>query len=130
MSFATAQAVFISAGIFAAMSLYEYSTGRDLLRFGSFLFMGLVGIVLASLVDIFVASSMLHFAILAIGVLVFVGLTACDTQKEIYFSGRAGTELAKSRYSVSAPINPPLRDACAADGRAARALIGHPRSDG
>jgi hypothetical protein len=59
--------------------------------------MGLVGIILASVVNIFVASSMLHLAISVIGVLVFTGLTACDTQriKEIYFSGRGGTELAK-----------------------------------
>ena len=92
-----ARVFFISAGTFAAMSLYGYSTGRDLSRLGSFLFMGLVGVILASAVNIFVASSMLHFAISVIGVLVFTGLTAYDTQriKEIYFSGRGGTELAK-----------------------------------
>jgi FtsH-binding integral membrane protein len=88
---------FISAGTFAAMSLYGYSTSRDLSRFGSFLFMGLVGIILASVVNIFVASSMLHFVISVIGVLLFTGLTAYDTQriKQIYLSGRGGTELAK-----------------------------------
>jgi hypothetical protein len=92
-----ARVFFISAGTFAAMSLYGYSTRRDLSRFGSFLFMGLIGIILASVVNIFIASSMLHFAISVIGVLVFTGLTAYDTQriKEIYFSGRGGTELAK-----------------------------------
>jgi hypothetical protein len=92
-----ARVFFITAGTFAAMSLFGYSTGRDLSRFGSFLFMGLVGIILASVVNIFVASSMLHLAISVIGVLVFTGLTDCDTQriKEIYFSGRGGTELAK-----------------------------------
>jgi FtsH-binding integral membrane protein len=92
-----ARVFFISAGTFAAMSLYGYSTSRDLSRFGSFLFMGLVGIILASVVNIFVASSMLHFVISVIGVLLFTGLTAYDTQriKEIYLSGRGGTELAK-----------------------------------
>jgi FtsH-binding integral membrane protein len=92
-----ARVFFISAGTFAAMSLYGYSTGRDLARFGSFLFMGLIGIVLASVVNIFVASSTLHFVISVIGVLLFTGLTAYDTQriKEIYVSGRAGAEMAK-----------------------------------
>ncbi|HEX3574520.1 MAG TPA: Bax inhibitor-1/YccA family protein [Rhodopila sp.] len=92
-----ARVFFISAGTFAAMSLYGYSTRRDLSRFGAFLFMGLVGIILASVVNIFVASSMLHFVISVVGVLVFTGLTAYDTQriKEIYFSGSGGTELAK-----------------------------------
>jgi FtsH-binding integral membrane protein len=92
-----ARVFFISAGTFAAMSLYGYSTGRDLARFGSFLFMGLIGIVLASVVNIFVASSTLHFVISVIGVLLFTGLTAYDTQriKAIYVSGRAGAEMAK-----------------------------------
>ena len=64
-----ARVFFISAGTFAAMSLYGYSTSRDLSRFGSFLFMGLIGIVLASLVNIFIGSSALQFAISVIGVL-------------------------------------------------------------
>ncbi len=81
-----ARVFFITAGTFAAMSLYGYTTKSDLSRFGSFLFMGLIGIVIASVVNIFVASSALQFAISVIGVLVFVGLTAYDTQKikEIY----------------------------------------------
>jgi FtsH-binding integral membrane protein len=81
-----ARAFFISAGTFAAMSLYGYTTRRDLSQFGSFLFMGLIGIVLASLVNIFVGSSALQFAISVTGVIVFTGLTARDTQriKEIY----------------------------------------------
>jgi FtsH-binding integral membrane protein len=92
-----ARVFFISAGTFAAMSLYGYSTRRDLSRFGSFLFMGLIGIILASVVNIFVASSMLQFVISVIGVLLFTGLTAYGTQriKEIYFSGRGATDLAK-----------------------------------
>jgi len=81
-----ARVFFIAAGTFAAMSLYGYTTQRDLSRFGSFLFMGLIGIVLASLVNIFIGSSALQFAISVIGVIVFTGLTAWDTQrvKEIY----------------------------------------------
>ncbi len=77
---------FITSGMFGAVSLYGYTTRRDLTGFGSFLFMGLIGIVIASVVNIFLASSALHFAISVIGVLVFTGLTAYDTQKikEIY----------------------------------------------
>jgi uncharacterized protein len=82
-----ARVFFITAGTFAAMSLYGYTTQRDLTQWGSFLFMGLIGIILASLVNIFLASSALTFAISVIGVIVFVGLTAYDTQqiKESYF---------------------------------------------
>ena len=83
-----ARVFFITAGTFGAMSLYGYTTQRDLTQWGSFLFMGLIGIVLASLVNIFLASSALSFAISVIGVIVFVGLTAYDTQqiKESYFA--------------------------------------------
>jgi len=82
-----ARVFFITAATFAAMSLYGYTTKADLSKFGSFLFMGLIGIVIASIVNIFVASSALQFAISVIGVLVFVGLTAYDTQriKEMYY---------------------------------------------
>ena len=81
-----ARVFFITAGTFAAMSLYGYTTKSDLSRFGSFLFMGLIGIIIASLVNIFLVSSALQFAISVIGVLIFTGLTAYDTQKikEIY----------------------------------------------
>ena len=82
-----ARVFFITAGTFGAMSLYGYTTQRDLSQWGSFLFMGLIGIILASLVNIFLASSALQFAISVIGVIVFVGLTAYDTQqiKDMYF---------------------------------------------
>ena len=82
-----ARVFFITAGTFAGMSLYGYTTRADLSRFGSFLMMGLIGIVIASLVNIFIGSSALQFAISVIGVLVFVGLTAYDTQriKETYY---------------------------------------------
>jgi FtsH-binding integral membrane protein len=81
-----ARVFFITAGTFAAMSLYGYTTRRDLTQFGSFLFMGLIGIVIASLVNMFIGSTAIQFAISVIGVLVFVGLTAWDTQsiKEMY----------------------------------------------
>jgi hypothetical protein len=72
---------FITAGTFGAMSLYGYTTERDLTGWGSFLFMGLIGIIIASVVNMFMASSALQFAISVIGVLVFTGLTAYDTQK-------------------------------------------------
>jgi uncharacterized protein len=92
-----ARVFFISAGTFAAMSLYGYSTRRDLSRFGSFLFMGLIGIVLASIVNLFVGSSALQFAISVIGVLLFTGLTAYDTQriKQVYFDAAATGDLRK-----------------------------------
>jgi FtsH-binding integral membrane protein len=81
-----ARVFFITAGTFGAMSLYGYTTKRDLSQFGSFLMMGLIGIILASLVNLFLASTALQFAISIIGVLIFTGLTAYDTQriKELY----------------------------------------------
>ena len=72
---------FITAGTFGAMSIYGYSTKRDLTKLGSFLIMGLFGIIIASLVNIFMKSAMMYFVISIIGVLIFVGLTAYDTQK-------------------------------------------------
>jgi hypothetical protein len=84
-----ARVFFITAGTFAAMSLYGYTTKKDLTRLGGFLFMGLIGIIIASVVNIFIGSSALQFAISVIGVLVFVGLTAYDTQsiKNMYYEG-------------------------------------------
>jgi FtsH-binding integral membrane protein len=92
-----ARVFFISAATFAAMSLYGYTTRRDLSQFGSFLFMGLIGIVLASLVNIFIGSSALQFAVSVIGVLVFTGLTAWDTQriKEVYLASDPGDVMTK-----------------------------------
>jgi FtsH-binding integral membrane protein len=72
---------FITAATFAAMSIYGYTTKADLSRFGSFLMMGLFGIIIAGVVNIFLASSALQFAISVIGVVVFTGLTAYDTQR-------------------------------------------------
>ena len=76
-----AKVFFITAATFGAMSLYGYTTKRDLTGMGNFLMMGLIGIIIASIVNIFMASSMLDFAISVLGVLIFTGLTAYDTQK-------------------------------------------------
>ncbi|MFG1346021.1 Bax inhibitor-1/YccA family protein [Xanthobacter autotrophicus DSM 431] len=80
---------FITAASFGALSLYGYTTQRDLSAMGSFLIMGLFGIIIASLVNIFLGSTMLQFIVSVVGVLVFAGLTAYDTQriKEMYFAG-------------------------------------------
>jgi hypothetical protein len=72
---------FITAGTFGAMSIYGYTTKKDLTKLGSFLMMGLFGIIIASIVNMFMKSTMMYYVISIIGVLVFVGLTAYDTQK-------------------------------------------------
>jgi len=84
---------FISAASFGALSLYGYSTERDLSPIGSFLVMGLFGLILAMVVNIFLKSTGLEFAISVIGVLIFAGLTAWDTQKikEMYSANDDGT---------------------------------------
>lgn len=84
---------FISAASFGALSLYGYTTQRDLSPIGSFLIMGLFGLIIAMLVNMFLKSSGLDFAISAIGVLIFAGLTAWDTQKikEMYDANDDGT---------------------------------------
>ena len=75
------QVFFVTAATFAALSLYGYTTKRDLSTWGTFLFMGVIGIVVAALVNLWLQSSALQFAISVIGVLVFAGLTAYDTQR-------------------------------------------------
>jgi len=88
-----AQVFFITAITFGAMSLYGYTTGRDLSGMGSFLFMGLIGILIAMLVNFFMHSAAISFAISVIGVLIFTGLTAYDTQviKSSYSASMDGT---------------------------------------
>ncbi|GAB6127340.1 Bax inhibitor-1/YccA family protein [Humidesulfovibrio idahonensis] len=78
------QAFVVTGGMFGAMSIYGMVTKRDLTGMGSFMFMGLIGIVIASVVNMFVHSSAMGFIISVIGVLVFTGLTAYDTQKLKY----------------------------------------------
>jgi FtsH-binding integral membrane protein len=76
-----AMTFFVTAGTFGAMSLWGYTTKRDLTGFGSFLFMGLIGLILASLANFFFKSPVMDFVISVVGVLIFTGLTAWDTQK-------------------------------------------------
>lgn len=82
-----ARAFFITAATFGSVSLYGYTTKKDLSGWGSFLFMGLIGIVIASVVNMFLQSSGLQFAVSILGVLIFTGLTAYDTQriKQTYY---------------------------------------------
>jgi len=75
------QVFFVTAAAFGSLSLYGYTTKRNLSGWGTFLFMGLIGVVIASLVNLFLQSGALQFAISVIGVLVFAGLTAYDTQR-------------------------------------------------
>ena len=84
---------FISAASFGALSLYGYTTQRDLSAMGSFLTMGLIGLIIASLVNMFLQSGMMSFVISCVGVLIFAGLTAWDTQKikEMYSPMDDGT---------------------------------------
>ncbi|HMI95801.1 MAG TPA: Bax inhibitor-1/YccA family protein [Micropepsaceae bacterium] len=92
-----AQVFFTTAATFGAMSLWGYTTKRDLSGFGSFLFMGLIGILIASVVNMFLQSGMMQWIISVLGVLIFTGLTAYDTQsiKETYFVGDDGTVTGK-----------------------------------
>jgi FtsH-binding integral membrane protein len=88
-----AKVFFITAATFGGMSLWGYTTRRDLSGMGSFLMMGVIGLVVAMIVNIFLASPAVDFAISIVGVLVFTGLTAFDTQKikEMYYVGDDGT---------------------------------------
>lgn len=93
------QVFFITAAAFGGLSLWGYSTTRSLSAMGSFLIMGVMGLLIVSVVNIFLASSALHFAISLMGVLIFAGLTAYDTQKlkEMYFSSNQnGQAIAKA----------------------------------
>jgi len=100
-----ARTFFVSAATFGAMSLYGYTTKRDLTAFGSFLFMGLIGIILASVVNIFLHSSGLGFAISILGVLIFVGLTAYDTQKiKLSYSASYGAD-ALAKGAIMGALN-------------------------
>ncbi len=87
----------VSASMFAALSLYGYTTKKDLGPVGKFMFMGLIGILVASVVNIFLGSGMMSFVISVIGVVVFAGLTAYDTQKikELYYAGYGEEQTAK-----------------------------------
>jgi FtsH-binding integral membrane protein len=92
-----ARVFFITSGMFAGTSIYGYTTKKDLTSFGSLMFMGLIGILIAGVVNIFMQSAMVHFVTSIIGVIVFTGLTAWDTQyiKESYRHAGAGDSAAK-----------------------------------
>lgn len=100
-----ARVFFITAGMFAATSIYGYTTRKDLSSMGSLMVMGLIGIIIAGLVNIFLQSSMLHFATSVIGVIVFTGLTAWDTQyiKESY--RHAGTGDTATKIAIMGALN-------------------------
>ncbi len=91
-----ARIFFITASVFGAMSIYGYTTKKDLTGLGSFLIMGLIGLIIASLVNIFLKSSALEFALSLIGVFIFIGLTAYDTQriKQMYYQFAGNSEAA------------------------------------
>jgi FtsH-binding integral membrane protein len=100
-----ARVFFVSAATYGATSIYGYTTRADLSRFGSFLFMGLVGIVIAGLGNLFVASTALQFVVSVIGVLVFTGLTAYDTQRirNIYIAGE--DEVVASKKAIMGALS-------------------------
>lgn len=88
---------FITAGSFAGLSLVGYTAKKSLNGFGTFLMMGLIGLLIAGVVNIFLQSTMLHFVVSAVGVLIFAGLTAYDTQKikESYYAADSGEDSSK-----------------------------------
>jgi len=100
------QVFFVTAAAFGGLSLYGYTTSKDLSGWGSFLIMGVIGIVIAALVNLFLQSSALQFAISVIGVLVFAGLTAYDTQqiKDNYYTV-AGNAAAASKAAIMGALN-------------------------
>ena len=101
-----ARTFFITAGMFAAVSLYGYTTKADLTRMGSFMMMGLIGIIIAGLVNMFIGSTALQFAISVLGVVIFTGLTAYDTQRikadYVEYAYAEGTEQAGKRSVLDA----------------------------
>ncbi len=102
-----ARTFFVTAGTFGAMSLYGYTTKRDLTGFGSFMVMGLIGLLVASVVNIFLHSSALMFAISVIGVVIFIGLTAWDTQKlkNMYYQMSGSSSEMVAKMSILGALN-------------------------
>lgn len=99
-----ASTFFVTAGTFGVMSLYGYTTERDLTSWGSFLFMGLIGIILASVVNIFLHSETIYWVVTYAGILIFVGLTAYDTQtlKQMAMRGFADEEMERKSAVMGA----------------------------
>jgi len=102
-----ASTFFITASVFGAMSLYGYTTKKDLTSWGSFLMMGLIGIIIASIVNIFLGSAPLQFVISFLGVIVFVGLTAYDTQriKDVYYQIAGSNAEIASKVAIYGALN-------------------------
>lgn len=98
-----ARLFFVAASVFGAMSLYGYTTRKNLMKFGSFLMMGVIGIFVSSIVNLFLQSTGFQFIISIVGVLVFTGLTAYDTQaiKELYYEADS-TEIAGKKAIIGA----------------------------
>ena len=100
------QTFFITAAAFASLSLYGYTTKRNLTGMGSFLVMGVIGLIIASVVNIYMQSSAMQFAISAIGLLIFAGLTAYDTQRlKLQYDYIAGNTAALSRATIMGALS-------------------------
>ena len=97
-----AQTFFITAAVFAAMSIYGYFTSNDLSRFGSIMFMALIGLIVCSLVNMFFKSSTMDWIISFAGVLIFIGLTAWDTQKIKYMTAYADESMVGKIATIGA----------------------------
>jgi FtsH-binding integral membrane protein len=98
-----AKVFFITAGAFAGLSLFGYTTKKNLSGMGSFLMMGLIGLIIAMVVNIFLASPAMQFVISAVGVLIFAGLTAYDTQQiKNMYQEADGSEVAKKKSIMGA----------------------------
>lgn len=97
-----ARVFFISASMFGAMALYGNNTKKDLSAMGSFLIMGVIGLIIASIVNIFLGSSALQFAVSFLGVVIFTGLTAYDVQKikDSYFMFNDGSEVTAGKFAI------------------------------
>jgi FtsH-binding integral membrane protein len=104
-SYSITRVFFIAAAMFGAISIFGYTTRRDLSGFGTFLFMGLIGIIIASVVNLFLRSTELDWLISIIGVGVFAGLTAYDTQRIKAMYDRADNELSAARKSIIAALS-------------------------
>jgi len=100
------QVFFITASVFAGASLYGYTTKKDISSWGSFLIVGLIGIIVAAIVNIFLQSSALSFAVSVIGVVIFTGLTAYDTQmaKSVFVNGRMTAE-ETAKFAIEMALN-------------------------
>jgi len=103
---AIAQIFFMTAAMFGALSLWGYTTKKDISGWGSFLFMGVIGIIIASIVNIFLGSSAIQFAVSVLGLLIFAGLTAYDTQrlKQSYYI-LAGDVAMAARVSIMGALS-------------------------